>query len=135
MPELDTLTVKEAADSLSVSERTVRRLLSKGDLCGHKVDRDRGLKEWRVNADSVSARLHAVSRGQSPRETRTEAFREELRRAHEREAELRRVLELQAQAIGGLAGRIADLEATIQKLLPPHEEQEPERKPWWRWWR
>ena len=50
------LTLREVADALQVSEKTVRRLVSRGDLVGFKVG-DRG--QVRVKAEDLDAYLEA----------------------------------------------------------------------------
>lgn len=49
-----TMTVRQVAYALSVSERVVRRLLSSGELEGVKVG-----KEWRMPRESVLEYLEA----------------------------------------------------------------------------
>lgn len=63
------LTLREIAESLQVSERTIRRLVNRGDLAGFKVG-DRGqvrvksedleayLERQRVHADGQTATHH-----------------------------------------------------------------------------
>lgn len=48
------LTLREVADALQVSERTIRRLVSRGDLTGFKVG-DRG--QVRVRNEDLEAYL------------------------------------------------------------------------------
>ena len=116
------LTVKQAASELDVSARTIRRYLQAGKLRGRKVDRDNGLQEWRIDADSV--RQAKVSGQVRPKSTRADAdaLAEEVRLLRGQNAEFMTV-------IGQLVGRIADLEATVQKALPPAPE---EKRSWWR---
>jgi excisionase family DNA binding protein len=51
---LKLLTLREVADSLQVSERTIRRLVNRGDLVGFKVG-DRG--QVRVKSEDLEAYL------------------------------------------------------------------------------
>jgi len=58
----------------------------------------------------------------------------EVRSLREEGAEYRRVIELQAQAIGNLSGRVnelADQVAQLRRLLPPAPEEETSRPSWW----
>lgn len=48
------LTLREVADALQVSERTIRRLVNRGDLVGFKVG-DRG--QVRVKSEDLEAYL------------------------------------------------------------------------------
>ena len=48
------LTIREVADALQVSERTIRRLVNRGDLVGFKVG-DRG--QVRVKSEDLEAYL------------------------------------------------------------------------------
>jgi len=59
---LKLLTLREVADALQVSERTIRRLVNRGDLAGFKVG-DRG--QVRVKSEDLEAylerqRVHAT---------------------------------------------------------------------------
>jgi excisionase family DNA binding protein len=51
---LKLLTLREVADALQVSERTIRRLVNRGDLVGFKVG-DRG--QVRVKSEDLEAYL------------------------------------------------------------------------------
>jgi excisionase family DNA binding protein len=51
------ITLDDAADQLGVSKRTVRRLISNGDLRGWRLGRTRVV---RVDADEVSKALQPI---------------------------------------------------------------------------
>ena len=116
------LTVKQAAIELDVSARTIRRYLQTGKLRGRKVDRDNGLQEWRIDPDSVRQANVSGHRRPVTKGTDVDALAEEVRLLRGQNAEFMTV-------IGQLVGRIADLEATVQKALPPAPE---EKRSWWR---
>jgi len=59
------LTVKDAAAFLSVSPRTVRRLISDGELPSHKIGASR-----RISASAVSALLEATAERRRPHPAR-----------------------------------------------------------------
>jgi len=142
------LTVKQVAADLRTSERTVRRWLTEGRLVGRRVDRGKNLgKAWRIDADSVRRVAADVSRGQTSAAKasghaaatvaadQAEALAGEVRSLREEGAEYRRVIELQAQAIGNLSGRVnelADQVAQLRRLLPPAPEEVTSRPSWWR---
>lgn len=119
------LTVKQAARELSVSERTVRRWLQTGKLRGRKVDRTGGQKpltEWRIDPVSVQqAKASGLGRPMAA-PTEADALAEEVRLLRQQNAEFMTV-------IGQLVVRIADLEASVQKALPPPSEEK--KKSWW----
>lgn len=126
MPEV-AYTVKQAANELQVSTRTVRRWLRNGKLHGHLVGRDDGLKEWRIDAVSLmTVRGGRQSRPKSGGKS-LDALSDEIRLLREQNAEY-------LQAIGQLAGRVAALERTLQRLLPPASSPAGPRAPipWWR---
>jgi excisionase family DNA binding protein len=65
---LKLLTLREVADALQVSERTIRRLVDRGDLSGFKVG-DRG--QVRVKCEDLEAylerqRVHADGQADAP---------------------------------------------------------------------
>lgn len=127
------LTVNQAAKDLGRTPRAVRQALQTGKLAGRKVRGRRGT-EWRVLAESIrrqDAEGNAEGRGNGEgNQTRKDAegaflvavaaLGEEVRSLREENAEYRRVIEL-------LAGRIAALEASVQKALPAPREETPRR--------
>jgi excisionase family DNA binding protein len=121
------MTVKQAASTLTVSARTVRRYLQTGKLSGRKVDRAGGRKEWRVSEDSVrtlaaSGQVRPVAGGK-----RADLAAEELKLLRAQNAELMTVM-------GQLVTRIGELESTVQKALPAAAEPATRRTWWQRLW-
>lgn len=62
------LTLREVAEALQVSEKTIRRLVSRGELVGFKVG-DRG--QLRVKSEDLEAylerqRVHVCSQADAP---------------------------------------------------------------------
>ena len=103
------LTTAEAAHALGVTDRTVRRYLHQGKLAGHKIVREDGLAEWRIDAGSVRVLSEQKGSDRTADSGLTVAdsmlLVEELR-------ELRR--------------EVAELRQTMTRLLPPApEEQKP----------
>lgn len=130
------LTVRQAARDLGIAERTCRKWLEVGRLKGRK-DRKGDRDVWRVSAEAcrklrpdVGAAQGSESAAQTAAPHAAAALLDEVRSLREEGTEYRRVIELQAHAIAALAARIADLEASVQKALPPAPDPEA-RAGWW----
>jgi len=133
------LTVKQAAQELGISPRTVREWLRRGKLVGKKV-RGKRCREWRVSADSVRRNKSArdAARGIQDAESDpsgrgnelaalVESLLAEIRSLREENAEYRQHLER-------LTMEIEELRERLLPALPPGEErqEEADRLPWWR---
>jgi len=125
------LSVKQAALTLGVAERTCRKWVEEGKLEGRKV-RNGNRDVWRIPAEACrklrpdfTAAQDAVSAESGAASRAAEVLVDEVRSLREENAEYRRVLELQAQAFGRLTDRIAALEDAL-RLLPPAPTPEPE---------
>ena len=140
------LTVKQAAESLAKSPRTVRRWLESGKLSGRRVDRGNLGATWRVSGESVRRVAADVLHGQVSTDTAhghstdtlTADLVAEVRSLREENAEYRGHLERLTLEIG-------ELRETIQKALPAATLTETEpgaqtageekvQRPWWRLW-
>lgn len=126
------LTVKQAADELRTSERTVRRWLTSGKLVGRKVDRGKLGLEWRVDANSLRTVAADLDGGQArrpkPTDTTADTSAEviavltgEVRSLREENAEYRQVIEQLAVQVSGLRHEVA----AVQKLLLPAPQEVP----------
>jgi len=149
------LTVKQAADKLGVDQRTVRRWLASGKLTGRRIVRGNLTPAWRVDAAAIQRTLADKSNGQfsghsstdkisgRPQRTMTAGqvaiLADQVQSLREEGAEYRQVIELQAQAISGLAAQVRGLTEEVQqlqRLLPPAPEEVTARQGWWgRLWR
>ena len=145
------LTVKQAALELGIAERTCRKWLGQGKIEGRK-GRKGSRAVWRVSADAVrklrpeqSAVQDAVYAEQTsligPDSRAASAVLGELRSLREENAEYRRVIELQTQAIHAFEERLTSVEAAnqevvglVHRLLPPAIDEERKARPWWRFW-
>jgi len=129
------LTVKQAAESLAKSPRTVRRWLESGKLSGRRVDRGNLGATWRVSGESVRRVAADVLHGQvsgdtphgHPTDTLTADLVAEVRSLREENAEYRGHLER-------LTLEIAELRTLVGRMLPAAQEPDAERRPWWRFW-
>jgi hypothetical protein len=112
---------------LSVSERTICRWLSKGKLRGYVVEGAKGLKKWHVDPASVRDCGAIANTRQRRRRSAATVLAEEVRQLREENEQYRVVL-------GQLAERLAEVEATMRRLLPAAPQ---ERRAWWRkmFWR
>jgi len=129
-PDLE-LTVKQAGQRLGLADRTIRRWCRTGKLKGRKVDRERGLQEWRIDAASVEAVRQSAQRGQRPSERRGQAVADELRLLREQLAEYETVMGQMVSRIENQSDQIAQLQGVVQRLLPPARTE----KRWWQLWR
>lgn len=111
------VTIGEAARHLGLSEHTVRRRVSNGQLAGSQVATPQGYT-WRVEVDEVEPNPE-TNPGPAPEPTTGEAA----------------LLELVATLQGELSaknGQIQQLHILLQQTqaaLPA-----PKEKQWWRWW-
>ena len=132
------LTVKQAAQELGISPRTVRQWLRRGKLVGKKV-RGKRCREWRVSADSVRRNKSArdAARGIQDAESApsgrgnelaalVESLLAEIRSLREENAEYRQHLER-------LTMEIEELREQLLPALPPGEgaESQAKKQPWW----
>jgi len=125
-------TVKQAAQALVKSERTVRRYLAQGRLRGRKVagpDSGPAPEKWLIEAASVrslAADLRAdTTTGQTAADTIGQVA-DELRSLRQENAEYRELL-------SRLLGEIEKLRAAVQLSLPAPGPGEGEGgRPWWR---
>ncbi len=141
------LTVAEAAERCGCSEKTIRRRIKNGQLCGVAVPTAKGF-EWRVYLDTTQPpRLDATEEEDGQEDVQD--TREDVQVDHaalvrafevigEREQEKTQLIErLQHQNLE-LAGRCgylqARLEASERQVLALTAPQEPQRTstPWWR---
>lgn len=132
------LTVKQAARELGIAERTCRKWLAEGRLEGRRFRIGNRLL-WRVSAESA-ARLRPEKTAESGAESAAQgaaletakALVAEVRSLREENAEYRRVIELQAQALARVQERLAALEEAVTRALPPAREEPEPKRPWWR---
>ncbi len=141
------LTVAEAADRCGCSEKTIRRRIKNGQLCGVAVPTAKGF-EWRVYLDTTQPPTLDATEEEDGQED-VQDTREDVQVDHaalvrafevigEREQEKTQLIErLQHQNLE-LAGRCgylqARLEASERQVLALTAPQEPQRTstPWWR---
>ncbi len=153
-----TVSVRQAARQLGVSERTVRRRIQDELLPALKHETEHGY-EWRVPVAAITAQgngappLHAdplggmpVQVGSTPPPPAAELLRvldlvERLHVEQKQEIEqLRRDNQQLAGQVGFLQAKLQDAEEQIRLLSAPTEEPEPapkerelpQRQPWWR---
>lgn len=147
----DGLNIREAAEQLGVSPRTVRRWIRDGKIQAAKVPGPYG-PEWRIPAEAVSTAQHVIDVVRVERPNEPEALALAVSRAlQERDARLFAALHdefqkkfdaLQEQLREQAAALEARDEARWQreeerdrKLLEAiREAQERRRRPWWRFW-
>ena len=125
MPDLE-LSTQQAAKELNIAARTVRDWLQRGKLVGRKVVGRRG-NEWRVSAQSVAKNAADKTAG-GGLEAAAERGRDggggyslliaEVRSLREENAAYREHLER-------LTLEFERLRASVQRLLPAHEEEKP----------
>ncbi len=143
----NSLTVAEAADRCGCSEKTIRRRIKNGQLCGVAVPTAKGF-EWRVYLDTTQPPTLDTTEEEDGQED-VQDTREDVQVDHaalvrafevigEREQEKTQLIErLQHQNLE-LAGRCgylqARLEASERQVLALTAPQEPQRTstPWWR---
>ncbi len=141
------LTVAEAADRCGCSEKTIRRRIKNGQLCGVAVPTAKGF-EWRVYLDTTQPPTLDATEEEDGQED-VQDTREDVQVDHaalvrafevigEREQEKTQLIErLQHQNLE-LAGRCgylqARLEAAERQVLALTAPQDPQRTstPWWR---
>lgn len=120
------LTLKETAQKLSKSEKTVRRMITRGDLAGaHQVEMSNGKgMQWVVPYSSVIAVENETRQQINPDPVTTELaeLREKLFRI-EQELEVQKVLATER------AHALEQLHLTFRLSLPSGEQ--PRRK-WWK---
>ena len=119
MADLESMTVKAAADCVQVSESTVRRWLRSGRLTGRKVERGGPGGSWEVDAASVerlAVELNVEANAPVTAAVNTQALLAEIRGLRE---EVRRLSE-QVDA--------------LPKALPPAREVQPEATAKTTWW-
>ena len=142
------LTVKEAARQLDVSDRTVRRLVNSGRIIGRKLDRGGPAGTWLIDSASVRRVAADLAKPDRPEELHGQQARtdgqlvvrelaqevrglraeqtEQIHRLREENAEYRGHLERLTQ-------EIQSLQQTMQRLLPPAQEEK-RSLPWWKFW-
>ncbi len=143
----NSLTVAEAADRCGCSEKTIRRRIKNGQLCGVAVPTAKGF-EWRVYLDTTQPPTLDATEEEDGQED-VQDTRENVQVDHaalvrafevigEREQEKTQLIErLQHQNLE-LAGRCgylqARFEASERQVLALTAPQEPQRTstPWWR---
>ncbi len=141
------LTVAEAADRCGCSEKTIRRRIKNGQLCGVAVPTAKGF-EWRVYLDTTQPPTLDATEEEDGQED-VQDTREDVQVDHaalvrafevigEREQEKTQLIErLQHQNLE-LAGRCGYLQARLEvserQVLALTAPQEPQRTstPWWR---
>ncbi len=141
------LTVAEAADRCGCSEKTIRRRIKNGQLCGVAVPTAKGF-EWRVYLDTTQPPTLDATEEEDGQED-VQDTREDVQVDHaalvrafevigEREQEKTQLIErLQHQNLE-LAGRCGYLQARLEAserqvlaLSPPMEPERP-KAPWWK---
>ena len=105
------LTTAEAARALGVTDRTVRRYLHQDKLAGHKIVRDDGLQEWRIDAGSV--RVLSEQKGSDRTADSGLTVADSM---------------LLVEELRELRGEVAELRETMTRLLPPARA---EKRRWW----
>jgi predicted transcriptional regulator len=120
------LTLKETAQKLGKSEKTVRRMITRGDLAGaHQVEMSNGKgMQWVVPYSSVIAIENATRQQINPDPVTTELaeLREKLFRI-EQELEVQKVLATER------AHALEQLHLTFRLSLPSGEQS---RRKWWK---
>ncbi len=141
------LTVAEAADRCGCSEKTIRRRIKNGQLCGVAVPTAKGF-EWRVYLDTTQPPTLDATEEEDGQED-VQDTREDVQVDHaalvrafevirEREQEKTQLIErLQHQNLelagrcGYLQARLEAAERQILALSPPMEPERP-KAPWWK---
>jgi hypothetical protein len=120
------LTLKETAQKLSKSEKTVRRMITRGDLAGaHQVEMSNGKgMQWVIPFSSVIAVENETRQQINPDPVTTELaeLREKLFRI-EQELEVQKVLATER------AHALEQLHLTFRLSLPSGEQS---RRKWWK---
>ncbi len=145
--QVEGFSVKEAAQALGISEKTVRNRIQAGTLPAIKATRPQGY-EWRVFPAGVPTEIASVVQvvpdprhveGQvapDPEEKTTELARllEKMYADNQRLAEVNAQLSGQ---VGFLQAKLQDAEEQIRLLMAPQEpelvpQDAPAKRPWWR---
>jgi hypothetical protein len=139
------LSIEEAAESMSVSPATIRRRIKTGELAAFKRTTPYGF-EWRIGTEPeriglITTADHVVespdqpvveSADQTPAPETSELVRLVARLSQENQ-------QLAGQ-LGFTQAKLQEAERTVALLMAPKDDRapelpaEPERRPWWKRW-
>lgn len=123
MPDLERMTVKQAASTLHRSERSVRRYLAQGKLEYEQQPTSAGFRYMITTRSVEQLSRHLPGRQMQGSTAGAEALTAQV-------AALQALVEQQNEQIAGLIVQVGQLSDRVQRLLPPARE---EHKPsWWR---
>lgn len=148
-----TVSLDDAARILSMSERTIRRMIKAGEIDAYKLKTPRG-EVWRVrlgdpaempgkqpgmpSTTAAHAATTAASAGERPEVLKALEVIDELRQDNRKLADMNTQL---AGQVGYLQRQVQEQQETIQRLLmapkedepvSPIGEQTPAKRPWWK---